>query len=46
MSVDLLCLAATQAVQDTKWLKKAIKHNNFWSEKIYRVLRRDWDCNK
>ena len=30
--------AATQAVQDTKWLKKAIKHNNFWSEKIYRVL--------
>ena len=30
--------AATQAVQDTKWLKKAIKHNNFWSAKIYKIL--------
>lgn len=30
--------AATQAVQDTNWLKKAIKHNNFWSEKIFDVI--------
>ncbi len=30
--------AATQAVLDTKWLKKAIKHNNFWVEKIYSVI--------
>ncbi len=27
--------AATQAVQDTNWLQKAIRHNNFWSEKIF-----------
>ena len=24
--------AATQAVLDTKWLNKAIEHNNFWAE--------------
>ena len=30
--------AATQAVQDTKWLNKAIKHNNYWSEKIFDVI--------
>ena len=30
--------AATQAVQDTKWLNKAIEHNNFWSEKIFKVI--------
>ena len=30
--------AATQAVQDIKWLDKAIKHNNYWSEKIFEVL--------
>ncbi len=30
--------AATQAVQDTKWLDKAIKHNNFWAKKIYEVV--------
>ncbi len=30
--------AATQAVLDTKWLKKAIEHNNFWAEKIYSVI--------
>ena len=30
--------AATQAVQDTKWLNKAIKHNNFWGEKIFEVV--------
>jgi len=30
--------AATQAVQDSKWLNKAINHNNFWAEKIYEVL--------
>ena len=30
--------AATQAVQDTKWLDKAIKHNNFWAEKIFEVI--------
>tara|TARA_B100002051_G_scaffold233347_1_gene232519 strand:- start:1135 stop:2217 length:1083 start_codon:yes stop_codon:yes gene_type:complete len=30
--------AATQAVQDTNWLKKAIKHNNFWAEKMFDVL--------
>ena len=30
--------AATQAVQDTNWLKKAIKHNNYWSEKIFDVI--------
>ena len=29
--------AATQAVQDTNWLNKAIKHNNYWSEKIFNV---------
>ena len=30
--------AATQAVQDTNWLNKAIKHNNYWSEKIFEVI--------
>ena len=30
--------AATQAVQDSKWLNKAINHNNFWAEKIYEIL--------
>ena len=30
--------AATQAVLDTKWLNKAIKHNNFWAEKIFEVI--------
>ena len=30
--------AATQAVLDTKWLNKAIEHNNFWAEKIYSVI--------
>ena len=30
--------AATEAVQDTNWLKKAIKHNNFWSQKIFDVI--------
>ena len=30
--------AATEAVQDTKWLDKAIKHNRFWSEKIFDVI--------
>ena len=30
--------AATQAIKDTKWLKKSIKHNNFWAEKIYSVI--------
>ena len=29
--------AATQAIQDTNWLNKAIKHNNYWSEKIFDV---------
>ena len=29
--------AATQAVQDSKWLKKAIDHNTFWAEKIFEV---------
>tara|TARA_Y100001970_G_scaffold265590_1_gene353371 strand:- start:4406 stop:5488 length:1083 start_codon:yes stop_codon:yes gene_type:complete len=29
--------AATEAVQDTKWLDKAIKHNNFWAKKIFEV---------
>ena len=30
--------AATQAVEDTNWLNKAIKHNNYWSEKIFDVI--------
>ena len=30
--------AATQAVLDTKWLNKAIQHNNFWAEKIFSVI--------
>ena len=30
--------AATQAVQDSKWLKKAIDHNTFWAEKIFSVI--------
>ena len=30
--------AATQAVQDISWLNKAIKHNNYWSEKIFDVI--------
>ena len=30
--------AATQAVRDTNWLNKAIKHNNYWSEKIFDVI--------
>ena len=30
--------AATQAVQDTKWLNNAINHNNFWAEKIYETI--------
>ncbi len=30
--------AATQAVQDTSWLNKAVKHNNYWSEKIFEVI--------
>ena len=30
--------AATQAVQDINWLNKAIKHNNYWSEKIFDVI--------
>tara|TARA_A100001037_G_scaffold298201_1_gene321511 strand:- start:266 stop:1348 length:1083 start_codon:yes stop_codon:yes gene_type:complete len=30
--------AATQAVLDTKWLNKAIEHNNFWAEKIFNVI--------
>ena len=29
--------AATQAVQDSKWLKKAVDHNTFWAEKIFEV---------
>ncbi len=30
--------AATQAIQDTNWLNKAIKHNNYWCEKIFDVI--------
>jgi len=30
--------AATQAVQDTNWLNRAIKHNNFWVEKIFDMI--------
>ena len=30
--------AATKAVQDTSWLSKAIKHNNYWSEKIFDTI--------
>ena len=30
--------AATEAVQDTNWLKKAINHNNYWSEKIFDLI--------
>tara|TARA_B100002051_G_scaffold276613_1_gene326121 strand:- start:3992 stop:5074 length:1083 start_codon:yes stop_codon:yes gene_type:complete len=30
--------AATQAIQDTRWLDKAIKHNNIWAEKIFNVI--------
>ena len=30
--------AATQAVLDTKWLNKAIEHNNYWDEKIFNVI--------
>ena len=30
--------AATQAIQDTNWLNKAIKHNNYWCEKIFNVI--------
>ena len=30
--------AATQAVLDTKWLNKAIKHNDFWAKKIFEVI--------
>ena len=30
--------AATQAVLDTKWLNKAINHNNFWAKKIFDVV--------
>ena len=30
--------AATQAVKDTNWLNKAIKHNNYWSEKILSLI--------
>ena len=30
--------AATQAIQDTNWLNKAINHNNYWSEKIFDVI--------
>ncbi len=30
--------AATQAVQDVKWLNKAIEHNNYWSNKIFDVI--------
>ena len=30
--------AATQAVLDTKWLGKAIKHNNYWANKIFEVI--------
>ena len=30
--------AATQAVQDTNWLKKAVRHNSFWAEKIFDVI--------
>ena len=30
--------AATQAVLDTKWLNKAIEHNNYWAEKIFNVI--------
>ena len=30
--------AATEAVQDTNWLNKAIKHNNYWCEKIFDVI--------
>ena len=25
-------------MQDTKWLNKAINHNNFWAEKIFETL--------
>ena len=30
--------AATQAIKDTNWLNKAIRHNNFWADKIYEIL--------
>ena len=30
--------AATEAVKDTSWLQKSIKHNRFWSEKIFKVI--------
>ena len=30
--------AATQAILDTKWLNKAIQHNNFWAEKIFDTI--------
>tara|TARA_Y100001970_G_scaffold220489_1_gene270852 strand:+ start:96 stop:1178 length:1083 start_codon:yes stop_codon:yes gene_type:complete len=30
--------AATEAIKDTKWLNKAIKHNNFWAKKIFDVV--------
>ena len=30
--------AATKAVLDTRWLNKAIQHNNFWAEKIFNLI--------
>ena len=30
--------AATQAVLDINWLNKGIKHNNYWSKKIFDVV--------
>ena len=30
--------AATQAVQDTKWLNKAVRHNSFWAKKIFDII--------
>ena len=30
--------AATQAVQDTKWLDKAVRHNSFWAKKIFDII--------
>ena len=32
--------AATEAVKDTKWLNKAIKHNNFWAKKIFDLVEK------
>ena len=39
MLIERLLLAGAEAIKDKEWIKKAIKHNTLWAEKIFSILK-------